>query len=356
MEKSFFIYICQTESDDDFIEDLISSGTFPGGDGLDAFRNWVQDPSNNIPNADHYMYMTGFDIRGATGIAFLSRVCTASGVSINENDFTAGLATVAAHELGHSLSCDHDGGSCSATNHNIMTPIFSLPVTTANKGNPWRFSSCSIASIKAYLNGVSCTEPGNTGTTDALPAPTGNDRAGIALDRDNQCRHHLQDSSSSYCSSVQTDNGGEEGLCSGMYCDETSTDFCVVVLPLEHTACGTGKWCRTGLCVEEGVEPTNPPTQPTGPETIFDCVPFLLRLDFLGLLDCFRNYGGNDSKMDYYTGSYDGTFSTMDYYTGSYGGNGSTKDYYTGSYVASDSTVSSYSGITASSSGSLTTV
>ncbi|GFS02005.1 hypothetical protein ElyMa_001112500, partial [Elysia marginata] len=99
-----------------------------------------------------------------------------------------------------SLSCYHDDGwRCPATNHYIMTPVLTLPVATDNKGNPWRFSYCSIAFIKEYLNSVTCTLPRNTGTTDALPAPTGNDRAGITLDRDNQCRHHLQDNSSYYC-------------------------------------------------------------------------------------------------------------------------------------------------------------
>ena len=50
----------QTDAEDDFIEDLVSSGAFNGGQGLDAFRNWIQDGANGIPNADHYMYFTGY--------------------------------------------------------------------------------------------------------------------------------------------------------------------------------------------------------------------------------------------------------------------------------------------------------
>ncbi|GFN99650.1 S-antigen protein [Plakobranchus ocellatus] len=54
--------ILTNESDDDFIEDLIDSGSFDGVSGLNAFRSWYQDPANGIPMADHYMYFTGSPI------------------------------------------------------------------------------------------------------------------------------------------------------------------------------------------------------------------------------------------------------------------------------------------------------
>ncbi|GFS02034.1 A disintegrin and metalloproteinase with thrombospondin motifs 1 [Elysia marginata] len=196
-----FLRILTTETDD-FIQDLISFSTFDGGAGLNAFRTWYQDPVNGIPNADHYMYFTGYDIRSASGIAFGSRVCTSSGVSITENSFTAGVGAVAAHELGHSLSAAHDSqtASCSDSTQNIMSTVFQLPVQTANTGNPWKFSSCSIDAFKSYLSSFTCTEPQNTGTADRLPAPTGNARAGLALDRNDQCRLYFRDNSSFYCS------------------------------------------------------------------------------------------------------------------------------------------------------------
>ncbi|KAK3773411.1 hypothetical protein RRG08_067130 [Elysia crispata] len=290
--KVILLKVLTTDAEDDFIEDLVSSGAFNGGQGLDAFRNWIQDGANGIPNADHYMYFTGFSISGAVGIAYLSRVCTASGVSITVNDFSAFTAEVAAHELGHSLSALHDGNSpgCSDSTMNIMNAISSLPIPSSVRGNPWRFSSCSISFFKSYLDGYSCTEPSNTGSTDALPAPTGDARAGIALDRDDQCKLFFESSSSGYCSSVQNNNGGEGNLCSGMYCtNPSSPGSCRAMIPLEYTNCGSGKWCRTGFCLDEGVEPTNPPAPPPGPETIFDCIPFLLRLDFFGLLSCLRD-------------------------------------------------------------------
>ncbi|GFN95839.1 A disintegrin and metalloproteinase with thrombospondin motifs 1 [Plakobranchus ocellatus] len=126
--RLFHHQLVGNETDDDFIEVLINSGTFSGSTGLENFTTWYQDPANNISNADHYMYFTGFDISSASGIAYLGTTCTVYGVSLVENGFTAGTAVIASHELGHSTSC---------------------------------------------------TEPGNTGSTDVLPAPTGSALAGV---------------------------------------------------------------------------------------------------------------------------------------------------------------------------------
>ncbi|GFO49831.1 A disintegrin and metalloproteinase with thrombospondin motifs 1, partial [Plakobranchus ocellatus] len=96
-----FLRILTNETDDDFIEVLINSGTFSGSTGLENFTTWYQDPANNISNADHYMYFTGFDISSASGIAYVGTTCTVYGVSLVENGFTAGTAVIASHELGH---------------------------------------------------------------------------------------------------------------------------------------------------------------------------------------------------------------------------------------------------------------
>ncbi|GFN99652.1 Zinc metalloproteinase/disintegrin [Plakobranchus ocellatus] len=217
-----------------------------------------------------------FSIRGATGIAYGSRVCTVSGVSISENSFSAGVGIVAAHELGHSLSANHDSdvSGCSDSTQNIMSTIFSLPIQSANRGNPWKFSSCSIEAFKVYLNGFTCTEPQNTGSVDRLPAPTGNERAGLAQSRNEQCRRSFQDSSSSYCSLVQIQNGGEDSLCGGMYCSiPGSPNVCRPLLPLEFTTCGTGKWCQLGICVDVEEDTTTTPATTQAPTTTTTQVP-----------------------------------------------------------------------------------
>ncbi|KAK3773417.1 hypothetical protein RRG08_067132 [Elysia crispata] len=337
--KVTFWKVLKTDAEDDFIEDLISSGTFDPMQGVNAFRNWIQDSSNGIPNADHYMYFTGvwatyisnadhymyftgFSLRGAIGYAYFDRVCTASGVSITfvcvsrqrekrllddtYNVMNAGGLPVPASVTGESLevclSQPQSRGilgslpvpaSVTGNPWRFACPSLShggLPVPASVTGNPWRFSKCSIASFKSYLSSVSCTEPQNTGSTDTLPTPTGNARPGIALDRDDQCRQSYRNSASSYCSTAQDQQGGESELCRGMYCTEPGDpSLCGVIVPLEYTSCGSGKWCRVGFCLDEGVEPTNPPPGPPGPYTIFDCFPFLLRFDLLGLIICLRN-------------------------------------------------------------------
>ncbi|RUS88880.1 hypothetical protein EGW08_003319 [Elysia chlorotica] len=173
-----------------------------------------------------------------------------------------------------------------------MNAISTIPIPSSARGNPWRFSTCSISSIKTYLGSVSCTEPGNTGSTDALPYPTGDDRAGIAKDRDDQCQ---QIGYTGYCSAAQDQNGGESNLCSGMFCtDPNDADAaeCIAIIPLEYSSCGADMWCRLGNCMNNNEEPTNPPPAtnqpPSPPRTIFDCLPFLLKLDFLGLIFCIR--------------------------------------------------------------------
>ncbi|KAK3765005.1 hypothetical protein RRG08_011090 [Elysia crispata] len=287
--RVILLKILTSDGEDDFIEDLITSGTFNPDDGVLAFRAWYQDPVNGIPNADHYMYFTGFDIKHVIGVAILDAACTASAVSISENDFTALVAVVAAHELAHSFSSDHDHeiSGCHQDKGNIMAPVVTVPVATGNRGNPWRFSSCSVASIKAYLSGVTCTEPQNTGTTDRLPAPSGDDRAGIAQGRDEQCRNFFKSNASSFCSGW---SGGENSMCGGMLCTvPDSPSECIAIIPLEYTACGNGKWCRTGLCLDEDEEPTDPPPIQPGPQTIFDCISYLLGRDFKGLLICFAD-------------------------------------------------------------------
>ena len=43
--------------------------------GVNAFRNWIQDSSNGIPNADHYMYFTGYGLQTSlTSINWFTQV------------------------------------------------------------------------------------------------------------------------------------------------------------------------------------------------------------------------------------------------------------------------------------------
>ncbi|GFO31997.1 hypothetical protein PoB_005850200, partial [Plakobranchus ocellatus] len=63
---------------------------------------------------------------------------------------------------------------------------------------------------------VTCTLTRYTGSDDKLPASTGNDRAGLAQSRDEQCRRYFQSSSSSYCRFEESDYWDEDFLCGGI--------------------------------------------------------------------------------------------------------------------------------------------
>ncbi|CAG5136823.1 unnamed protein product, partial [Candidula unifasciata] len=124
-----------------------------------------------------------------------------------------------------------------------MSTVFTSPVAAGNEGNPWRFSPCSIKSIKAFLDEVTCTLPEHTSRIHQLPMPSESNRAGQVLFRNAQCVLAFQDSRSSFCQSIQMQNGGLNSLCGGMYCSIPGDwmGACQTVVPQEFTPCGTGK-------------------------------------------------------------------------------------------------------------------
>ncbi|GFN99647.1 LOW QUALITY PROTEIN: hypothetical protein PoB_002615300 [Plakobranchus ocellatus] len=105
-------------------------------------------------------------------------------------------------------------------------------------------SNGKLAFVVDYADyeNVTCTLTRYTGSDDKLPAPTGNDRAGLVQSRDEQCRRFFHSSSSSYCRFEESDYWDEDFLCGGMYCSIPWWPVvCFPLLPLEYTTCGTGK-------------------------------------------------------------------------------------------------------------------
>ncbi|GFN99649.1 hypothetical protein PoB_002615500 [Plakobranchus ocellatus] len=120
----------------------------------------------------------------------------------------------------------------------------------------------------ADYENVTCTLTRYTGSDDELPAPTGNDRAGLAQSRDEQCRRYFHSSSSSYCRFEESDYWDEDFLCGGMFCSIPGwPGLCLPLLPLEYTTCGTGKWCRFGFCVDVEEDTTTTPATKQAPTT-----------------------------------------------------------------------------------------
>ncbi|KAK6960539.1 GPI-anchored protein PB15E9.01c [Biomphalaria glabrata] len=259
--------ILTTAAADTFIANITTNGQFDAGTGLSVLASWAQLQAD-IPLSDHYMLFTGRDVIGVSGIALLARTCTSFGVSIVENDFSGLTAQVAAHELGHSISSDHDsqtGGVCSDTDQYIMAAISAVNVELGNEGKPWKFSNCSINSFKTYLTSKTCTRPEYTSTVDVLPAPQVGQRAGEVLSKDDQCRLALNYPQSSYYAGSAAD---QAKLCSGMWCfSPLGNGIITLVRPLAYTSCGTNMICLQGFCVPFQQVTTTVSTTTTTPTT-----------------------------------------------------------------------------------------
>ncbi|KAH9525701.1 hypothetical protein Btru_002099, partial [Bulinus truncatus] len=134
---------------------------------LTALKEYVNGPGHAVvtPN-DHVILFTGYDVtrrsngfvsKKAAGRAYQGTLCQTNGysTSIIEDIKGFGCIGIAAHELGHSFSADHDGegNDCQSSDRYIMS-VVSRPATSATKVNPWKFSNCSEQQIALYVRNL----------------------------------------------------------------------------------------------------------------------------------------------------------------------------------------------------------
>nr|XP_034300009.1 snake venom metalloproteinase aculysin-1-like [Crassostrea gigas] len=152
------IYIADNPSKSTFTENhKDSSVPTPQVDAVTVITDvtsWVNSNTAGLPSHDHAMMFSRYDFtrsgsNGIAGLAWASRMCTNLSVTIVEDHFNFDIITVAAHELGHSLSADHDGtgNGCSSSDLYIMASTSSIVDST----NPWKFSTCSTNYFTAYI-------------------------------------------------------------------------------------------------------------------------------------------------------------------------------------------------------------
>ncbi|XP_045210527.2 metalloprotease mig-17-like [Mercenaria mercenaria] len=219
---------------------------------LPIFQPKSVDLQRTIPH-DHAMIFTLYPLahRGGStfsGYAYTEAECKQKSVSIvqdNEDFYTAQLM---AHEIGHSLGCDHDGdgNSCPVGAGYAMEANFKL----ANK-NKWIFSSCSVTAIRNYLHNLdshnnNCLKTIDDNHPDTQLTTAAHQWYGQVYTLDQQCQ--INDGSNSYLCRGQY-RGDYTSVCLKMFCYDPTDQSCYYIDGGDGTPCGTGKWCMSNECV-----------------------------------------------------------------------------------------------------------
>ncbi|XP_062584934.1 A disintegrin and metalloproteinase with thrombospondin motifs 6-like [Saccostrea cucullata] len=258
------IYIADQPSKSPFTENNKDSSTptpkVVAGTVLDDVTSWVQS-SSGLPSHDHAMMFSRYDFTSSgsssnAGLAWVGAVCTTRSVSIVEDHFNFIILTVAAHELGHSLSAEHDGtnNACNGADAYIMAASSSTPDNT----NPWKFSSCSTTYFTNYINTLN-SGSGNCMTSlstsfDPTALSQYTSLPGQIYDADAMCKH-IVGPGSSFCQFPYSYNFAS--LCTTLWCYKTDgSGQCESALGGDGLQCGNRKWCISGECVYDDCAPS----------------------------------------------------------------------------------------------------
>ncbi|XP_069107601.1 A disintegrin and metalloproteinase with thrombospondin motifs 6-like [Argopecten irradians] len=239
---------------------------------LTNFRNWERS-TLGLPDHDHAMLFTKYDFfdgtdNGVAGLAYLDGICSSNKQSVVEDLFDFGMMTIAAHEVGHSLSADHDGvgNACPFEGGYIMAATSTIQ-TGDTATNPWKFSTCSVSSFQNQINllnfaGQNCLASLSTNFNATALTPYDQQIPGQIYDADEQCRRIVGDNSYMCRGFYYQDYSS---ICSRMYCSKADgTNFCSEHVPAYGTSCGNKKWCMSGACVSNTSAPSVSDTCPFG--------------------------------------------------------------------------------------------
>ncbi|KAL4217399.1 hypothetical protein ACF0H5_023849 [Mactra antiquata] len=255
------VYVADNPSASDWSENNADGDQVPNSSTLNDFTGWIIGQTN-LPQYDHAMALTGYDIvsetstqSGSAGLAYKGGLCTPQSTSIVEETFNFMTMTTAAHELGHSLGSSHDGedNNCNTEDNFIMATVNKVSNNIDNTKNIWIFSNCSVDDFRNFIGILDAT--GNNcmlSTSDNSLQVTTLQPMGEVYTADATCVNTYGEGSF-VCRSLQN----YTSICSEMFCAEPGTTQCYGLIPAEGLPCGQGKWCENGLCVASSRAPTD---------------------------------------------------------------------------------------------------
>ncbi|KAK7090098.1 hypothetical protein V1264_009943 [Littorina saxatilis] len=241
-----------------FLTEEIFTGTSNVKDAgvvLDELEAWLDGQS--MPTVDHTMLFTGFDLTkgGANdnlGIANTGDMCDSIGsLSAAEAIPGGSITATITHELGHSLSAEHDGDTNACTDGFIMQA--SEDASMATKDN-FKFSTCSVSYFKTFL-----AAKGQCLTQTTAVKPT-SPPLGTIYTPDQMCQF-VEGAQSHVCRGFYGPGDTPySSICLAVMCQEPGKDTCTYIVGADGFVCGQGKRCSLGNCVADASLPTGTAT------------------------------------------------------------------------------------------------
>ncbi|VDI78999.1 Hypothetical predicted protein [Mytilus galloprovincialis] len=269
------IYIANSPTKSTWTESIkyLSSGEYivDGDIALNNFKAWLQTNAGQLPDYDHAMLFSGYDLftntlegpsTGLLGLAWVKAICYKVRYnqyyenSIVEDKGKAIVGLVAAHELGHNLGASHDTSSknnCSADDRYVMAPS-AYAKKDEKATNHYIFSNCSIDYFQEYIDELNQVDRNCMASLLLNHDPTALDKYNDTLNgqiynHDEQCMQNSNHEDTYLCRNQHYLD--PTTVCKYMYCKIPGTGSCSIHIPWEGTVCGDGKWCIAGKCCED---------------------------------------------------------------------------------------------------------